>query len=54
MVIVCAWLLFTAACFLPCIDCGPAVPCSDPGWPDFTAEWHFGLEILLFGWFGGN
>src|SRR5262245_15424348 len=47
-------LLFLLACFLPCIDCGPEVPSSDPGFPDFTAGPHFGLEILLFGWSGGN
>src|SRR5437764_12106344 len=51
-----AWvcLLFLFACFLPCIDCGSEVPSSDPGWPDFTAGCHVGLEILLFGWSGGN
>jgi len=47
-------LLFLLACFLPCIDCGPEVPSSDPGFPDFTAGWHLGLLILLFGWSGGN
>jgi hypothetical protein len=47
-------LLFLLACFLPCIDCGLEFPSSDPGFPDFTAGWHFGLLILLFGWSGGN
>jgi hypothetical protein len=47
-------LVFLLACLLPCIDCGPEVPSSDPGWPDFTAGWHFGLAILLLGWEGGN
>ena len=47
-------LLFLVACLLPCIDCGKEVPSSDPGWPDSTAGSHFGLEILLFGWSGGN
>jgi hypothetical protein len=47
-------LLFLLACFLPCIDCGQEVSSSDPGWPDLTAGWHFGLIILLFGWSGGN
>jgi hypothetical protein len=47
-------LLFLIACFLPCIDCGPEVPSSDPGFPDFTAGRHFGLTILLFGWQGAN
>ena|SRR5947209_10093590 len=47
-------LLFLLACFLPCIDCGPEVPSSDPGFPDFTAGCHFGLAILLLGWDGGN
>jgi hypothetical protein len=47
-----ACLLFLLACFLPCIDCGPEMPSSDPGWADFTAGSHFGL--MLFGWSGGN
>jgi hypothetical protein len=47
-------LLFLVACFLPCIDCGPGVTSSDPGWPDSLAGCHIGLEILLFGWGGGN
>jgi hypothetical protein len=47
-------LLFLLACWLPCIDCGPEVPSSDPGFPDFTAGWHFGWVILLVGWNGGN
>jgi hypothetical protein len=53
-VICCVYLLFLLACFLPCIDCGPEVPSSDPGFPDFTAGRHLGLTILLFGWGGGN
>jgi hypothetical protein len=47
-------LLYLAACLTPAIDCGPSVPSSDPGFPDFDAGWHWGLEILLFGWAGGN
>jgi hypothetical protein len=47
-------LLFLLACLLPCIDCGPEVPSSDPGWPDFESGWHFGLTILLLGSDGGN
>jgi hypothetical protein len=47
-------LLFLLACFLPCIDRGPATPSGDPGFPDFTAGWHFGLAILLLGWGGEN
>jgi hypothetical protein len=47
-------LLFLLACFSPCIDSGPEVASSDPGWPDSSAGCHFGLEILLFGWSGGN
>ena len=47
-------LLFLLACFLPCIDCGAGVASSDPGFPDFTAGCHLGLELLLFGWGGGN
>lgn len=47
-------VLFILACFLPCIDGGPEVVSSDPGFPDFESGWHFGLEILLFGWGGGN
>jgi hypothetical protein len=47
-------LLFLSACLLPCIDCGPEVPSSDPGFPDFTAGCHLGLAILLLGWGGAN
>jgi hypothetical protein len=45
--------LFGVACFLPCIDGGPHRPPSDL---DFHLDsgWHFGLEILLFGWSGSN
>jgi hypothetical protein len=53
-VICCACLLFISACFLPCIDRGPWTPSSDPPAFDFTAGWHFGLEILLLGWGGEN
>ena len=47
-------LLFAGACFLPCIDCGPEVRSSDPGFPSLDSDWHFGLAILLFGWSGSN
>ena len=47
-------LLYLLACCLPCVDCGPAVESSDPGFPDFEAGWNYGWQILLLGWGGGN
>src|SRR5882724_6709775 len=47
--------LYLSACFLPCIDSGPAVPVSsDLDFHVFDRGCHFGMEILLFGWSGGN
>jgi hypothetical protein len=40
--------LYLAACFLPCIDCGPVVD----GWGDGGT--HNGLVLLLLGGSGGN
>ncbi len=50
--------LYLAACFLPCVDCGPVLPDSsgDVAGSAFLGEGgsHVGLEIHLFGWCGGN
>jgi hypothetical protein len=47
--------LFLLACVLPCVDCGPAVVCSmDLDFGYFDRGCHYGLEILLLGWTGGN
>jgi hypothetical protein len=44
-------LLFLLACWLPCVDCGPAIAFDTF---DFESGTHPGWYILLFGWIGGN
>jgi hypothetical protein len=51
LAVVALWLL---ACLLPCVDCGPAIPYGELDFGVFDRGSHVGLEILLFGWSGGN
>ena len=50
------FLLYVAACLTPAIDRGPRIVESlgDVAGADFDGRYSFGLEILLFGWCGGN
>jgi hypothetical protein len=47
-------VLYALACFLPCVDCGPAVAHGDLDFSVFERGYHVGFEILLLGWSGGN
>jgi hypothetical protein len=47
-------VLYVLAYFLPCVYCGPAVAYGDLDFSVFERGYHFGLEILLLGWGGGN